>query len=162
MTKRPPPRPSKDDLREMTLDQLDRHTRSLRAELRWREGGPAQKAVTKLLEVAIKVRAVRLPEDSSHSRGPSRFTPDLGVVVCNHVRDNLRPILLITRYDDGDWVFTCGSADHADNDSEYTLVGVGHLTGRDMTLDGIADLAQGYSAERVSIGGPWTRFPDPA
>ena len=52
---------------------------------------------------------------------------NLGVVVCSHVRDNLRPVLLATHYDDGDWAFTCGQADHAEEEDEYSLVGVGHL-----------------------------------
>jgi len=91
------------------------------------------------------------------------FTPDnLGVVVCSHVRDNLRPILLVTHYDDGDWAFTCGRMDHKDDDSEYTQVGVGHLTNRDRTLNAISGLARGYSAERESVGGRWMRYPDPA
>ena len=91
------------------------------------------------------------------------FAPDnLGVVVCSHVRDNLRPILLVTHYDDGAWAFSCGSMDHKDDDSEYALVGVGHLTDRDRTLNAVSDLAQGYSAERESVGGLWARYPDAA
>lgn len=90
-----------------------------------------------------------------------QFTPsNLGVVICSHVRDYLRPVLLVTHYDDGDWSFTCGQTDHRDDDSEYVLVGVGHLTDRDTTLDSLSDLARGYSAERNSIGAPWTRYPD--
>lgn len=92
-----------------------------------------------------------------------RFKPDnLGVVICSHVRDNVRPILLVTRYDDGDWAFSCGHEDHRDDETEYVLVGVGHLTNRDSTLDAVSDLAKGYSAERESVGGSWTRYPDPA
>ena len=91
------------------------------------------------------------------------FAPrNLGVVVCSHIRDDLRPILLVTHYEDGDWAFTCGNADHGDDESEYVLVGIGHLTDRDKTLDSISDLERGYSAERESIAGPWRRYPDAA
>lgn len=91
------------------------------------------------------------------------FAPrTLGVVVCSHVRDNLRPILMATHYEDGDWAFSCGRTDHRDEDAEYTLVGVGHLTDRDGTLDSVSDLAPGYSADRDSMTGPWRRYPDPA
>ncbi|MDB6014610.1 MAG: hypothetical protein JWL65_6860 [Gammaproteobacteria bacterium] len=91
-----------------------------------------------------------------------KFAPkNLGVVVCSHVRDNLRPVLLATHYADGDWAFTCGKTDHGDEECEYTLVGVGHLTERDTTLDGIADLERGYSAERESVTDGWKRYIDP-
>jgi len=90
------------------------------------------------------------------------FSPNnLGVIVCNHVRDNLRPVLLATHYEDGDWAFTCGESDHSDDSDDYTLVGVGHLTERDPSLNRISDLERGFCAERKSIGGDWRRSLDP-
>ncbi len=55
------------------------------------------------------------------------FSPNnLGVIVCSHVRDKLRPVVLVTHFENGDWSFTCGESDHdhSEESVEYALVGV--------------------------------------
>ncbi len=85
----------------------------------------------------------------------SRFGPDnLGVYVCSHVFANERPVLLVS-HADGDWQFLCGVA-HESFDGPHH-VGVGHLIGRDSTLEAVADLAIDGTAERATVAGEWVR-----
>lgn len=88
----------------------------------------------------------------------------LGCVVCKHVFLKQRPVLLVTHFENGDWSFSCGWADHSPDDEadgEFFWVGVGHVTDDDVSLHGISDLRIGWSAERPAIGTPWHRFSDP-
>ena len=85
----------------------------------------------------------------------AEFTPrNLGCFVCSHVFEKTRPILLVV-HEDWDWQFMCGAADHAGDDGH--LVGVGHLTDRDPSLNECADLPNGFVAERFAVGEPWAR-----
>lgn len=55
---------------------------------------------------------------------------DLGVVACKHVANGLRAIALATRYDDGDWSFSCGQTDHSketEENNDFVLVHVDHV-----------------------------------
>ena len=76
---------------------------------------------------------------------------NLGVYVCPHVFNDVRPVLYVCRAD-GDWQFLCGSGDHEDAPH---LVGVGHLTDRDPTLNELADLKPNWEAERDSVDEKW-------
>ena len=81
-----------------------------------------------------------------------KIEPDnLGVYVCPHVFEDTRPILYACRAD-GDWQFLCGGDDHEENPH---LVGVGHLTERDPTLNELADLKPEWEAEREEVGAKW-------
>jgi ribosomal protein L29 len=77
MTRHPPPHPSKDELRKMSLEQLDAYISRLRRELEWRNAF-AHKFTTKQLEVAVKVRDLQYPDatdrrkDSPAPRKPRR------------------------------------------------------------------------------------------
>jgi hypothetical protein len=62
---RPSANPSKDQLKEMALGEIDGYIRGLRDELQWRKSGPVQKVRQKQLEVAIKVRALNYPDAPS-------------------------------------------------------------------------------------------------
>ena len=64
MTRAPPRAPNKEDLRKMTVAQLNAYIHDLRQELEWRRG-PAHKAVSKRLEVAVKVRDVQLGNEAA-------------------------------------------------------------------------------------------------
>jgi hypothetical protein len=44
----------------MTVAQLNAYIHDLRRELEWRRDGPVHKAVSKRLEVAVKVRDIQL------------------------------------------------------------------------------------------------------
>jgi hypothetical protein len=76
---------------------------------------------------------------------------NLGVYVCPHIFEDTRPILYVCRAG-GDWQFLCGNDDHDENPH---LVGVGHLTERDPTLNELADLKEDWEAERKEIGAEW-------
>ena len=84
------------------------------------------------------------------------FSPtNLGVIVCKHVFEASRPVLLIAHGAEG-WDFVCGGRDH-DGVDDFHLVGVGHLLDRDRTLNECADLPRGFEAERPSAGSSWVR-----
>jgi hypothetical protein len=84
------------------------------------------------------------------------FSPsNLGVVICSHVLDVSRPILLVAHDVDG-WNFACGQRDHGGAD-DFHVVGVGHLGNRDPSVNECADLPVGFIAERTSVGSPWIR-----
>jgi hypothetical protein len=61
----PPMNPSKDELRAMTLEQIDDYIRWLRQELTYRKSGPVHKTRSKQLEVAVKVRDLNFPDAAS-------------------------------------------------------------------------------------------------
>ena len=83
------------------------------------------------------------------------FAPNnLAVYMCSHVFDSVRPVLLVI-HEQGDFQFMCGASDHGSNDIH--VVGVGHLTERDPTLNQCADLPEGSEAERSAVGSPWLR-----
>jgi len=75
--------------------------------------------------------------------------------ICVHVASGERPVLLVSRYDDG-WSFVCGEV-HPDSPDAYRLVGAAHLFARDPTLNEIRDLCVDCEAERNSVGAPWIR-----
>jgi len=65
MTRQSDSHPTKAELREMTASQLSVYIGDLRKELEWRRGGPVHKVRTKQLEVALKVRDLRLASESA-------------------------------------------------------------------------------------------------
>ena len=88
------------------------------------------------------------------------FSPsNLGVIVCDHVFRASRPILLVAHDAEG-WDFVCGQHDHSGVDGFHN-VGVGHLVGRDPSINECADLECGYIAARSSQGAMWVRRPIP-
>jgi hypothetical protein len=76
--------------------------------------------------------------------------------ICIHVFDNTRPVLLAARGSDGDWMLLCGDT-HPQMVDQCKLVGIGHITSRDPTLNEILDLPPGFEAERPVVGGAWER-----
>jgi hypothetical protein len=83
---------------------------------------------------------------------------NLRVFMCGHVFRCERPVLLVVR-EEGDWVFACGNSDHAQDASEWRVVGIGHLTERDGSLHLVSDLPDGWQAERMRPDAPWGRSP---
>lgn len=87
----------------------------------------------------------------------AEFTPPyLAVYVCAHVFSNTRPVLLVVN-EKGDWMFLCGEL-HPESEIP-ALVGVGHLTTRDPSLNECADLPQNFEAERSTVNDRWIRTP---
>jgi hypothetical protein len=96
----------------------------------------------------------------------SAFGPaDLGVIACKHVAAGLRATALVTRYNDGDWSFSSGQTDHAEETEEngdVVVVHIHHVLDCDPSIKQVADLPKGWSAEREGPGKLWRRYPDPA
>ena len=81
-----------------------------------------------------------------------KIKPDnLAVYVCSHVFEETRPVLYVCRAD-GDWQFLCGNDDHY---GKPHVVGVGHLTARDPSLNQLAELKPDWGAEREEVGAEW-------
>ena len=88
------------------------------------------------------------------------FAPrNLGVLICRHIFENSRPVLLVRNQEDT-WSFLCDGDDHEDDD--FCYVGFGHLLDRDLSLNECADLAVGHEAERKSVGANWQLAEIPA
>lgn len=81
---------------------------------------------------------------------------NLKTYVCTHVFEETKPVLLVVHDKDGDWSFVCGDL-HESAAKAYRVVGVGHLTSRDSSLDQCADLPAGFEAERSAVGQHWIR-----
>jgi hypothetical protein len=64
MARRPGPHPTKTQLREMTSAQLSAYIDNLRQDLTWIRG-PGHKERSKQLEVALKLRELRLANESA-------------------------------------------------------------------------------------------------
>jgi hypothetical protein len=83
-----------------------------------------------------------------------KFKSNLGVFVCPHIFQDSRPILLVI-HDEGDWQCLCGEDDH---DEKGHLVGMGHLTDRDSSINELVDLPNGFEAGRDSVSSDWVRL----
>lgn len=87
------------------------------------------------------------------------FSPrNLASLVCRHVFERTRPVLLV-RHQPDCWSFLCGGEDHDDGD--FCYVGVGHLVDADASIAECADLARDHEAERTRVGAAWRRAPIP-
>jgi len=83
------------------------------------------------------------------------FEPkNLGVIVCGCVFKNEKPILYVY-HDENDWQFLCGD-EHESTDGAQ-VVGVGHLTERDPSLNQLVGLPSGWEAERQTTKNNWAR-----
>lgn len=65
------------------------------------------------------------------------------------------PVLLVSHDLEGDWQFLCSTTTE---EEDCRIVCMGCAFKRDPTLGEIADLPQGWMAERDFVGGPWERF----
>jgi hypothetical protein len=84
----------------------------------------------------------------------------LEVVACRHLIHDKRPVRLATHYSNGEWAFTCGRPDHG-LAKDYQLVSVSELLATDPELGDIADLPEGWSADRGGEPLAWYRYEDP-
>ena len=78
---------------------------------------------------------------------------NLAAIVCSHVFEETRPILLVCKEDE-EWQFLCGDT-HEDEVPQ--VVCIGHLLDRDPTLREILDLPDGWEAERQNVEAVWER-----
>jgi hypothetical protein len=76
---------------------------------------------------------------------------------CHHVFERSHPVLLVSRAE-GDWCFLCGGH-HANDASEYRVVGIGHVIESDSALPALHDLPVDREAERENGDSPWVHTP---
>lgn len=82
-----------------------------------------------------------------------REEKNLGVFITRQWLDLNKPILRVIHDHDGDWQFLTG--DQLDED--IRLVCLEEVVHRDQTLNEVFDLDYGEAANRVVVGGKWTR-----
>ena len=68
------------------------------------------------------------------------------------------PILLVIHEDDGDWQFLDGGPV---GDEDAVAVHIEHVFENHPDLRSLADLPEGWAAERESLEGEWRRYPWP-
>jgi hypothetical protein len=80
---------------------------------------------------------------------------NLAVFVCENVLGRGKPVLHVSRDEEGDWQFLCGGY-HADEDDDaVSVVCLRDVVERDSTLNQVATLCMLGDAEREQIGAPW-------
>jgi len=99
----------------------------------------------------VRTRVVRLNSTVVGQNWPR----NLKSYICVHVLDRSRPIVYVAR-PDGDWCVLCGDDDPTDV-SQYRVVGLGHATELDPTVEQVLDLRPNEEATRESVDAPWVR-----
>lgn len=89
------------------------------------------------------------------AEAPSAQAADLASYVCSHVLDRSRPVLLVIREYDGDWIAACGGDDHEQSSECWFVVGWGHVLECDPAVGDIEALERGEEAERSAVTAPW-------
>jgi hypothetical protein len=84
----------------------------------------------------------------------TRMTKETAALICSHMFDASRPVLLVARAG-AYWMYLCGGF-HEENE-EYKMVGREHLLQRDKSLVATLDLENQMEMERVAVGGQWER-----
>lgn len=113
-----------------------------------RDGVAAPRVVEWLLQV--------LHDDE---RWPFDQEATVAAVTTRAVTEEGHPVLLVVHYaHDHSWAFLTG-APFDTSDGRITLMG--KVLRRDPTLRQVADLPPGWLAERESVGGRWSRKPNP-
>lgn len=82
------------------------------------------------------------------------FNDNYGVYVCPHVFKNKSPVLVSIRDSEGDWQFFCDD-ENCPEKSEPHLIGVGHLTESDPTINELTCLKPNYFAQRIHADAEW-------
>ena len=78
-----------------------------------------------------------------------------GATGCTHVLSEERPILLVSREQNGDVLALCGGED--DSPESMMDVSLAQLLGLDPTLSALADMPDGWAAMRESADDDWVR-----
>lgn len=79
---------------------------------------------------------------------------ELGVIVCEHVIANIRPIKMIVHNHDKSWEFMCGEIDHHDF-IDSSVIGLNGLVKSDRSIMTVKQLPVGCVAERERVDGEW-------
>jgi Domain of unknown function (DUF4262) len=97
--------------------------------------------------------AGRQPVLSASSSWPFHEGKNRACFTTRRVLDGL-PILFVSHDQDGDWQFLCGTTNEL---KDGALVCLGEMLGTDGTLGEVAELPEGWRAERLKFGEPWVR-----
>jgi len=81
-----------------------------------------------------------------------------GVFTTVKVLSGELPILLVSHDVEGDWQFLCGTTTELD---DCRLICMGCAVERDSSIGELADLPEGWCAERDFPGDSWKRYPSP-
>ncbi len=88
--------------------------------------------------------------------GDFRFGEDrhTGVFTCRHVWTDGKPILFVSRDEDGDWQFLCDDDHRAAVANESLLVCLEHIVSRDPSVNELATMCTAHVAKREGLGAP--------
>ena len=82
---------------------------------------------------------------------------NVACIVCDHVINKQRDILLVTHdEEDGQWGFLCGADDH--EMADYKLITLKNVIKIDESVNGLHDMPLGYGGERKKVGADWNVF----
>lgn len=100
------------------------------------------------------------PSRGTHHEPPVTEWPfslprDTAVFTLKRILDGSKPILYVVHDVDGDWQFLDGDAATED---DAALVSLEEIAEQDPSVKSLADLPQGWSAERKNVGSPWKRL----
>jgi len=84
--------------------------------------------------------------------------PNVAAVTSTHITEDKKPILLVSHYsDDHSWAFLSGDAITVE---ESELVSMKEIVSIDPTVQEVANLKPGWSAERKAVGDEWVSYED--
>jgi len=72
---------------------------------------------------------------------------------CVHVMRKNKPILFVCHDDDSSWEFSCGANRHSDD--EIKIISLEEATDIDSSINELANIPEGISAERENIEDEW-------
>src|SRR5262249_44793827 len=82
--------------------------------------------------------------------------PNLAVFTTRKICEATRPILLVSRDDEGSWQFLTGEPVTA---SDLLIIGLGEAFALDASLGELGNLQPGWQARRDQPGSPWQPTP---
>jgi hypothetical protein len=86
---------------------------------------------------------------------PFSLPQDTAVFTLKRIVFDSKPILYVAHDEDGDWQFLDGEAATED---DAAIVRLEEIVERDPTVTSLADLPEGWSAERTAVGAAWKRM----
>lgn len=97
----------------------------------------------------------RQPVLSDDKYWPFHEGKNRAVFTTRPVLEDKLPILLVSHDSEGDWQFLCGTTNHT---KDAKIVSLGCIFERDPTLAAVADMPEGWKADRQGVGASWRRM----
>ena len=89
---------------------------------------------------------------------PFENTPNTAVITTRQVLDGASILHVTHDAEDGSWQFHAGGPV---TEADAKIVGLGWICSKDPTLLELADLPEGWQANRDRVGAPWRREEQP-